>query len=99
MEEKKNGQGGARKGAGRKPADHPRRRHTIYCNEEELYSIKMMLAQFKRIQAAQKQINLAKGKKVEYDIATDEWLAIESEVNSVTIGQFRKAFKKELFKK
>lgn len=99
MVEKKNGHGGARPGAGRKPANVPRKRHTIYCNMEELYCIKAMLVEMKKIESAKKKINRAKGKKREYDLATDEWLAIEKAVNAVTLGDFRKAFQKELLKK
>ena len=72
---------------GRKPNDIPRKGHTVYCNRNELIMIKALLKELRRIDAARKEINKAKGKAAEHLAAVRHSILVEEAVKAVTIQE------------
>ncbi len=70
---------------GRKPNDIPRKSHAVYCNQNELKIVKVLLKELRRIDAAREEINKAKGKAAEHQAAVRHLIVVEKEVKSVTI--------------
>lgn len=85
-EQKKNGRGGFRPGAGRKRNDFPSKRHTVYCDPDELFLIKALLKEVRDEKKAWKPVYAAKSGSDEQYAAFEKAKDMTEKVNSTTIA-------------